>query len=83
MLITCIRKCLWAGGALLVVIVTALVLWATLTRLGDRAGGQGAKGVALVAMVCWGLDFVTLVVLLALKQLAIDTASDDRDQVEE
>jgi hypothetical protein len=50
MLITCIRKSLWAGG-------------------------QGAKGVALVAIVCWGLNFVTLVVLLALKQLATDEAS--------
>lgn len=78
MLTICIRKCLWAGGILLVVIVTALVLWATLARLGDRAGGQGAKGVALVAGVCWGLDFITLVVLLALKQLATDgTVSDD------
>jgi hypothetical protein len=31
--------------------------------------------VALVAIVCWGLNFVTLVVLLALKQLATDEAS--------
>ena len=67
----------------MVVIVTALVLWAMLAGLGDRAGGQGAKGVALVAIVCWDLNFVTLVVLLALKQLAADEASKDTRQIDE
>ena len=64
-----IARTLWSGAILTVLLILSGALWAVLNALGDRAGGQGAKGVFLVAAVCWLLNFVTLVVLLALAQL--------------
>jgi hypothetical protein len=64
-----LRTGLWAGGFLVVVTLVACLLWLTLAEAGDSAGGQGAKGVALVAAVCLVLDLVTIVVLLALAEM--------------
>jgi len=64
-----LRGCLWGGGLLIVVLLVAGTLWLALATAGDQAGSQGAKGVALVAIVCLVLDFAALVVLLALAEL--------------
>jgi hypothetical protein len=64
-----LRGCLWAGGLLIVVLLVAGTLWLALAAAGDQAGSQGAKGVALVAIVCLVLDLGALVVLLALAEL--------------
>lgn len=70
---------LWIGGLLLVVLLVAAALWAILWQAGDEAGAQGAKGVFLVALVSWGLNFIALVVLSALAQVnAAGDAADER-----
>jgi hypothetical protein len=55
---------------LLLVLAVAAALWGILAAMGDAAGAQGAKGVFLAALVCWALNFVALVVFLALAQLS-------------
>lgn len=60
---------LWSGAALLLVFAVAGVLWAILRLAGDAQGAAGAKGVTLVAAALWCLDFVVLVVLLALAEI--------------
>jgi hypothetical protein len=64
-----LRTGLWAGGFLAVATLVACLLWLVLAEAGDQAGSQGAKGVALVAGVCLVLDFLALVVLLALAEI--------------
>jgi hypothetical protein len=44
---------------------------------GDATGSQAAKGVGLVAIVGFVLDVLTLVVLLALTELARPTSPPD------
>jgi len=66
----CILASLWIGAGLLVVLLVFGSLWIGLGVLGDETGSQIAEGVALGVLICWGLDFVWLVVLLALAQLA-------------
>lgn len=61
---------LGAGAVLSLVVVVAAVLWGILRSVGDASGAEGARAVLLVASVCWGLDFVVLVVVLAVAQLA-------------
>jgi len=60
---------LGTGAALLLVLVVASALWGILQLAGDAQGAAGAKGVTLVTVVLWCLDFVTLVVLLALAEV--------------
>jgi hypothetical protein len=60
---------LWTGAALLIVAAVAGALWGILQLAGDAQGAAGAKGVTLVAVVLWVLDFVGLVVVLALIEL--------------
>lgn len=67
---------------MLVVLVVAGILWALLAALEDPTGAAGAKGVALVAAVCWGLNFVALVVLLALAQVS-GTEPASEEEIEE
>jgi hypothetical protein len=62
--------CLWAGALLLVVLLVSLTLWVGLHALGDPAGGHVFAAIAVVTAACWGLNFVALVVLLALAQLS-------------
>lgn len=61
---------LWAGALLLVVLLVSVTLWLGLNALGDPAGGQVFAAIAVVTAICWGLNFVALVVLLALAQLS-------------
>ena len=73
-----------AGAGLLVVFGVALLLWWWLGALGDGAGADGARGVASVALVCWCLDFVTLVVLLAWGEISgVRDAGRDERSVEQ
>jgi hypothetical protein len=67
-----IRGTLWAGGLLVIGLVIAGSLWLILGFAGDAAGSQAAKGVALVALVGFVLDVLTLNVLLALAELTRD-----------
>jgi hypothetical protein len=64
-----LRGSLWAGALLIVVLLVSGVLWLALAAAGDQTGSQGAKGVALVAIVCLVLDFATVIVLLALAEI--------------
>ena len=64
-----IVRCLGVGAALLVPLAVAGVLWGALAALGDSGGARVAKGITLGAFLCWGVDLVALVVLLALAQM--------------
>lgn len=67
-----IARSLWTGAGLTIVTLVAGLLWAVLASAGDVAGHAGAKGVFLTTLILWGLNFVTLVVLIALCQLVDD-----------
>jgi hypothetical protein len=67
-----IRGTLWAGGLLLIALTIAGSLWLILGFAGDAAGSQAAKGVALVTLVGFVLDVLTLIVLLAVAELTRD-----------
>jgi hypothetical protein len=64
-----LRATLLMGGLLIVILIVACVLWLALSAVGDQAGSQGAKGVALVAATCLMLDIILLVVFLALAEI--------------
>ncbi len=55
---------------MLFVLLVSAAVWAALAALGDNAGAATLQGMVLVALVCFALDFVALVVLLALAQVA-------------
>jgi hypothetical protein len=55
---------------LLIVLAVAGTLSVMLAALGDDAGAQACRGTGLVAAVCFVLDLVALVVLLALAQIS-------------
>ena len=61
---------LWAGGLLLFVLLIAVVLWSVLGAVGDRAGADMARILALLVAVCWALDSWALLVLVALGLLS-------------
>ena len=65
-----IARCLWTGVLLTVPLLVSFFLWWGLGARGDVTGAAGAKGVAFVIAVCWVLNFVALVVLLAVAQLS-------------
>jgi len=67
-----IKKTLILGGSLLFLLAICVSLWGMLAALGDSAGAQALFAVTLVLWICWCLDFVLLVVLLALVILAQD-----------
>jgi hypothetical protein len=73
-----IRGTLWAGGLLLIALAVSGVLWLILGAAGDQNGSQGAKGVALVAVVGLVLDVLTLNLLLALAELTRTSAGHEQ-----
>lgn len=77
-----IRRTLWTGGVLSLVLAVIALCWAWLAGLGDVAGAEGVRGAACVAAFCWALNFVTLVVLLALVELARQGAASRGEPVE-
>ena len=80
-----IIKSLWTGAALLVVMLVAACLAVLLSAVGDGVGAKGALGVALVVLACSMLNFVCLVVLIALSTVnstgSSTDASEDTDPV--
>ena len=68
---------LWTGTLLAIVLILSSALWLGLGALGDRAGAQGAKGVALVALMGSIVNFIALVVLLARAQLLSSQPTED------
>jgi hypothetical protein len=64
-----LRGALWTGGLLLAALAVSGTLWLILLAVGDYPGSQGAKGVALFAIVCLVLVLVGIVVLLALAEI--------------
>jgi hypothetical protein len=64
-----LRATLLMGGLLIVILIVACALWLALSAVGDQAGSQGAKGVALVAATCLMLDIILLVLFLALAEI--------------
>lgn len=63
-------RLLWTGLILTVVVLVAGILWGLLQTAGDSTGSEGVRGLLLTAAVLWGLNFIALVVLSALAQLA-------------
>lgn len=61
-----IAKSLSAGAVLLLVLVLSGPMWCLFAHLGDRSMVSALKGIFLVTALCWMLDFVLLVVLLAI-----------------
>lgn len=70
---------LWIGGALLAVLALAGALWLALFALGDVGGAAIMRGLALLVFAVWGVDFVTLVTLLAIARLN-DRRDSPRDE---
>lgn len=72
---------LWSGAALLLVFAVASAIWGIFRLAGDAQGAAAAKGITLVAGTLWCLDFVVLVVLLALAELGRgdDNPSESRE----
>lgn len=68
---SCIAASLWAGALLLLVLVVSAALWGILSAVDDQGAVDGVKGVALVALACWLLNFIGLVVLTAVAQLRV------------
>ena len=67
---------LFSGAILLIVAIVSAGLWLLFRGLGDSALANGMLSVAVVSSACWVLNFVVLVVCLALAQLS-ETKSDD------
>ena len=68
-------RLLWTGLILTAVLLVAGILWGLLQSAGDRAGSDGVRGLLLTVAVLWGLNFIALVVLSALAQLAAPEAA--------
>lgn len=64
-----IVRSLWIGGALLMVLAVAGLLWLALFALGDRGGAAIMRGLVLLVFAVWSANFVALVVLLAVARL--------------
>lgn len=56
-------------AASLLVLLVSGGLCGLLAAVGDRSAVQAVKGVAIVALACWGLSFVAMVFLLAIAYL--------------
>lgn len=72
-----------AGAALTLVPGVAAILWALLAALGDRAEAAIARGMTCGRAICWVVDLVGLVVLVAVveversRQCPIDPGRND------
>lgn len=75
-----ILRSLGTGAILLVVLIVSGSLWGVLSALGDDSGAEVMQGVSLVALVCWILNFVTLVVLLAVALLSSNERPDPDEE---
>ncbi|VAX40635.1 hypothetical protein MNBD_PLANCTO02-1406 [hydrothermal vent metagenome] len=64
---------LWAGGALLVVLLLAFSLWLTLQVMGDMNGAAGAKGVVCLTVGLSVLNFIGLVVMTSIATIQSDS----------
>jgi len=71
-----------AGALLTLLLVVSLILWLVLGMLGDESGAIVARVIALLVGICWCLDFVALVVLLAFAQLGFCGNSNSRVEQE-
>ena len=74
-----ITGALWTGAFLLVALLVFGALWLVLGALGDEVLATVMQGITLGLVVLWGLDFVTLVVLLALAITAKEKSSTEQD----
>ena len=72
-----IAATLWAGAVLLIVAIVSAGLWLLFRGLGGTALASGMLSVAVVSAVCWVLNFVVLVVCLALAQLSTTNHDDE------
>ncbi|MBS0203683.1 MAG: hypothetical protein JSS49_12330 [Planctomycetes bacterium] len=64
-----IARTLWIGGAALAISLLAGLLSLVLMTLGDQSGAEAVRGVTLVTLAVFILDFTGLVVLLAVCEL--------------
>lgn len=68
-----IARALWSGAVAVGIGFVAGMLTLILRSVGDASGAMAVRGVLLVAVAVFGLSFVSLVVLLALNELARST----------
>ena len=64
----CLAKSLWIEALLTLFAVVAAALWLLLSSLGDSMA-VAMRAVTLLLLVCWTLNFVVLVALLAWAEL--------------
>jgi len=64
----CVAKSLWIETLLTLFAVVAAALWLLLSSLGDSMA-VAMRAVTLLLLVCWTLNFVVLVALLAWAEL--------------
>ena len=73
-------RSLWAGASLLVALTVAASLWWLLGALGDTTGARIAKGISLGLAICWGINLVGVIVLVALGQLETSEPPPEPDE---
>ena len=72
---SCVAKSLWAGALLTCLLLVAGSLWLLLHLVGDEMA-VAMQAITVLFSVCWAINFVVLVVLLALAQIR----QEDREQ---
>ncbi len=81
-----IARALWSGTASLGIGFVAGLLSLVLKAAGDHSGAAAVRGVMLVAITVFGLTIVSLVVMLAAKEVIAPTdgsRDETRDQTRE
>jgi phosphotransferase system glucose/maltose/N-acetylglucosamine-specific IIC component len=75
----CLKGSRCAFIILLGILVIACILMGLTSALGDRSLVQVFKGIALMAGVCWMINFVTLVMLLTQAQIQAFEAEEEEE----
>ena len=78
-LFQCIKGSRCAFIILLGILVIACILMGLTNALGDESLVEVFMGIALMAGVCWTINFVTLVMLLAHAQLQALEAEEEEE----
>jgi hypothetical protein len=72
---------LWTGFFLFLLLVVCGALWGILAAVGDAEIARVARGIAVIALVCGLLNFVAMVVLVALAQVTSPAPPDGQEHL--